>query len=58
MNLPTIIIGLVILGVFVAIVARGIHNRRQGKGGCSCGCESCGACSACHPRQNPDPSNR
>ncbi len=50
MNLPTIIIGLVVLGIFVAIVARGIHNRKNGKGGCSCGSD-CGACGgSCHDR--------
>jgi len=55
LNLPSILIGLAILGVFLAIVARGVYNRRRGKGGCSCGgnCESCGGCSACHPdKQN------
>ena len=48
MNAPTILIALVIAAVFVAIVARGIHNRRQGKGGC--GCESCPGHGACHPK--------
>ena len=49
MNAPTILIGLIIFVLFAAIVARGIHNKRQGKGGCSCGgsCSSCGCgCSA------------
>lgn len=48
MNPPTIIIGLIILALFVAIIARGIHNKRQGKGGCSCGgsCSGCGG--GCH----------
>ena len=49
MNAPTILIGLIIFVLFAAIVARGIHNTRQGKGGCSCGgsCSSCGCgCSA------------
>lgn len=48
MNLPTIIGSLIVLAIFVAIVARGIYNRRHGKGGCSCGgdCASCGACHA------------
>lgn len=50
MNLPTIIIGLAVLGIFVAIVTRGIHNRKNGKGGCSCGSD-CGACGgSCHDR--------
>ena len=35
--------------VFVAIVGRGIYNKRHGRGGCSCGgnCGSCGGCSSC-----------
>lgn len=51
MNPPTIIIGLLVLAVFVAIIVRGVHNKRQGKGGCSCG-GSCGGCPGsgmCHP---------
>ena len=48
MNAPTILIGLIIFVLFAAIVARGIHNKRQGKGGCSCGGD-CGACGGgCH----------
>lgn len=48
MNLQTILLGLAVLAIFTAIVARGIHNRKNGKGGCSCGsdCASCGGC--CH----------
>ena len=50
MNLPTLLISLVILAVFVAIVARGIHNKRRGKSSCACGgsCGSCGATCLCH----------
>lgn len=46
MNLPTIVIALLVFGSFAAIVGRGIHNRRQGRSGCSCGgnCSSCGVC--------------
>ena len=47
-NLSTILISLAILAVFVAIVAKGVYNRRHHKGGCSCG-GSCGTCGAgCH----------
>ena len=45
--LPSILIGLVIAAICAAIIARGIHNKRNGKGGCSCGGE-CGSCGACH----------
>lgn len=48
MNAPTVIIGLIVLAVFVAIVARGIYNRRHGTGGCACNgnCGSCGGCAS------------
>lgn len=51
MNLPTIIGALIIAAVFIAIVARGVYNRKRGQGGCSCGgnCGSCPSGSACHP---------
>ena len=48
MNAPTILVALVVLVVFTAIVARSIHNRKNGKGSCSCGGD-CGACGGgCH----------
>ena len=49
-NLATIIVALVLLAVVVLVIRKMIHDKRQGKGGCSCGgsCGSCGACSACH----------
>lgn len=46
MNLPTILIGLLVLAVFTAIVARGLYNKKRGRGGCSCG-GGCGSCHAC-----------
>ena len=50
MNAPTILIGLIILVLFVAIVARGIYNRKHHKGSCGCGCDSCPGHSVCHPK--------
>ena len=48
MNLPTILIGLLVLAVFAAIVARGVYNKKHGRSGCSCGGD-CGACGgSCH----------
>ncbi|UQT49738.1 hypothetical protein M5E87_08685 [Flavonifractor plautii] len=50
MNAPTIIIGLIILAVFVAIVGKGIYNRRHGKSSCSCGAPAAeGAATAPRP---------
>lgn len=52
--LPTILISFVILALCVAITARGVHNRRSGKGGCSCG-GSCGSCGgACHSHHHTE----
>ena len=52
MNVPTLVIGIIVLAIFVAIVGRGIYNKRHGKGGCSCGgeCGGCGGCDSCHPK--------
>ena len=43
MNLPTLIVGLIVFGIFFAIVINGIRKWKSGKGGCSCGSD-CGAC--------------
>lgn len=46
MNPPTVIIGLLVLGLFAAAVFKLIRDKHSGKGGCSCGgdCSKCGAC--------------
>ncbi len=46
MNLPSVIIGLVVLGLFAAVVIKLVRDKKRGKGGCSCGgdCSHCGAC--------------
>ena len=57
--MPSILIGLAIAAICAAIIARGIHNKRKGKGGCSCG-GSCGGCSCsglCRPRQDSHPGS-
>jgi len=41
MNLPDIIAIIVFVSLFVAIVAKRMINRKNGKGNCSCGCGSC-----------------
>ncbi len=51
MNLPTILIGILVAAVCAAILARGIYNRRHGKGGCSCGCGGCPHSGHCHPEK-------
>ncbi|MFR9214982.1 MAG: FeoB-associated Cys-rich membrane protein [Ruthenibacterium sp.] len=53
-NLPTIILGLIVLAVFVAIVAGGIRKRRRGGHSCSCGggCGGCACSGMCHPKKD------
>ena len=51
MNLSTFIVGLIVFLVFVLIVAHEIWSRKNGKSGCSCGCENCGGSSLCHPQK-------
>lgn len=50
MNAPTVIVGLIVLAIFVAIVGKSIYNHKHGSGGCSCGGE-CGSCGcSCHEK--------
>lgn len=55
-NPATIIAGLLVAAVFIAIVARGIYNRRRGKSSCSCGggCGGCACAGMCHPQEQKD----
>ena len=46
-NLATIIVGAIVFAVFIAIIVRGVINRKNGKHGCSCGCHSCGMSDVC-----------
>ena len=44
MNLPTILVTAVIAAVFLLIVIREIHSRKNGKPSCGGNCGSCGGC--------------
>ena len=50
MNLPTIIVATIVAILFLAIVVKGIQNKKNGKSSCSCGgsCGSCGMSGTCH----------
>ena len=48
---PTII-GVSVLALVVGgIVAKMIINKKNGKGGCACGCSGCANKSLCHPNK-------
>jgi hypothetical protein len=51
MNLPTTLIALLVAGVVLAIVIHEIHNRKQGKPSCSCGCSGCSMSDICHNKK-------
>lgn len=41
MNIWDVVIFIIVAGLVSLAVWRMIRNRRQGKGGCSCGCANC-----------------
>ncbi len=47
-NLGTILVGLIVLAIVVAIVVKQIKNHKAGKSSCGCGCENCPSASMCH----------
>jgi hypothetical protein len=53
-NVPTLIIGLIIAAIFAVIVIRGIIKRKNGEGGCSCGCSGCPNSAICHKGSSKD----
>ena len=51
MNLASYIVAAIIVLIVAANILRWVQNRRNGTGGCSCGCESCGSRGFCHPEK-------
>ena len=43
MNLPTVIVLILVIGLFVVLLAKTVTDKKNGKHSCSCG----GDCSAC-----------
>lgn len=52
--LPTIIIASIIGIIVVAIIVRGIINKKNGKSSCGCGCSSCAMKEVCHPEKKKE----
>ena len=50
-NWLTIVITAIIAAIFLAIVIKGILNKKSGKSGCGCGCEHCTNAQFCHPEK-------
>ena len=51
MNLPTILIGLLILAIFVSIIVQQVRKKKRGENGCGCGCGGCALSDSCHPKE-------
>ena len=47
----TIVITAIIAIIFLAIVIKGILNKKAGKSCCGCGCEHCASAKYCHPQE-------
>ncbi len=48
--LPTIIIASLIGIAVIAIIVKGVIDRKNGKASCSCGCQGCAMKDSCHPK--------
>ena len=53
MNIPSLIVGAIVLGMLVSIIVWQIRGRRQGKSVCSCGCgcSGCAMSGSCHAKK-------
>ena len=51
-NLATILVGLAVLALLLAIVFHMIRQKKQGKTSCGCGCEGCAMKDSCHPQKD------
>ena len=51
MNAATVIVGVIVLAVLVAIVANGIYKKKHHSCGCGCNCGGCANSEYCHPKQ-------
>ena len=54
MNFASYAILAVIIIVCAAVAVKGIINRKNGKGGCSCGCGGCAMADKCHEKKDKD----
>ncbi|MGN0459791.1 MAG: FeoB-associated Cys-rich membrane protein [Ruminococcus sp.] len=50
-NISTIIVGMIVLAVIIAIVIRMIKNKKRGKTSCNCGCSGCPMGDSCHKEE-------
>lgn len=51
----SIVVLAVIVAVLTAVVVGWIRRKKNGTGGCSCGCGGCALRDTCHPRSDDTP---
>ena len=47
MNWQTILVLIVVAAIFLAVVIKGIVDKKKGKSSCNCGCEGCAYKDSC-----------
>ena len=49
--MPTIVISSIIAIIVLAVIIKGIYNRKNGKSSCGCNCSGCAMKDKCHPNK-------
>jgi len=50
-NLPSVIVGVILLVIVASIVRGQVRKRKNGGSSCGCGCSGCAMSEHCHPKQ-------
>lgn len=54
-TIVSVVIGVLAVGIVVFTLVWHYVRKKQGKGGCGCGCSGCTGCSSCVPKKKkPD----
>ena len=53
-NVGTIVISLILIGIFALIIKSMIREKKKGKSSCGCNCAHCAMTGACHTSKTKD----
>ncbi len=53
-NVGTIVISLILIGIFALIIKSMIRDKKKGKSSCGCNCAHCAMAGACHTSKTKD----
>ncbi len=51
-NISTIVVALILAAIIGLVVVRMVKRRKNGQGGCSCGCSGCAMSDVCHAKKD------